>query len=110
MLIQQIGYEKICQELQAVSIDSWQEYKLIKIDADVDEEQIYLLKMNCPSTGKIHALLVGPDLQTAREAIGWINWGIQKKLPCRFKLLKKFVVALKRKPRATTEHDISRGF
>ena len=76
ILIQEIGYVRICQELQAIELDSWQEYTLLKIDSDVDVEPIYLLKMSCPSTGYIHALRVPPDVPSAREAIAWVNWGI----------------------------------
>nr|WP_264196540.1 hypothetical protein [Microseira wollei] len=32
--------------------------------------------MTCPSTGHIHALRVPPDMTSAREAIRWVNWGI----------------------------------
>jgi hypothetical protein len=76
VLIQGIGYARICQELQAIELDTWQEYTLLKIDADVDEESIYLLKMTCPSTGFIHVLRVPPNMKSAREAIGWVNWGV----------------------------------
>ncbi|BAY20425.1 hypothetical protein NIES2100_01660 [Calothrix sp. NIES-2100] len=76
VLIQGIGYARICQELQAIELDSWAEYTLLKIDADVDEEPIYLLKMTCPSTGFIHALRVPPEMKSAHEAICWVNWGI----------------------------------
>lgn len=76
VLIQGIGYSRICQELQAVELDSWQEYTLLKIDLDVDVEPIYLLKMICPSTSYIHALRVPPNMTSAREAICWVNWGV----------------------------------
>ncbi|MBE8996665.1 hypothetical protein IQ274_00125 [Nostoc sp. LEGE 12447] len=76
VLIQGIGYARICQELQAIELDTWQEYTLLKIDADVDEESIHLLKMTCPSTGFIHALRVPPNMKSAREAIRWVNWGV----------------------------------
>lgn len=81
VLIQGIGYARVCQDLQAEELDSWAEYTLLKIDLDIDddeeqEEPIYLLKMTCPSTGAIHALRVPPDIQSAREAIRWVNWGI----------------------------------
>ncbi|MCC5660643.1 hypothetical protein LC608_27420 [Nostoc sp. XA010] len=66
----------ICQELQAIELDFWKEYTLLKIDNDVDEEAIYLLKMTCPSTGFIHALRVPPNMNSAHEAIHWVNWGI----------------------------------
>lgn len=76
ILIQGIGYGRICQELQAIELDSWREYTLLKIDADADIEPIYLLKMICPSTAAIHALRVPPNLLTARAAIRWANWDI----------------------------------
>src|ERR687885_984531 len=75
ILIQKIGYDRICQQLQAVELDTWQEYTLLKID-NADVEPIYLLKMTCPSTGFIHALRVPPNISSAREAIRWVNWGI----------------------------------
>ncbi|MEH1856315.1 MAG: DUF6745 domain-containing protein [Nostoc sp.] len=76
VLIEGIGYTRICEDLQAIELDTWQEYTLLKIDADVDEEPIYLLKMTCPSTGFIHALRVPPNMNSAREAISWVNWGV----------------------------------
>ncbi|MEG4217233.1 leucine-rich repeat domain-containing protein [Microcoleus sp. Pol14C6] len=75
VLIEAIGYERICQELQARQIDIWQEYALLQID-NADVEPICLLKMICPSTGFIHALRVPPNLTSAREAIRWVNWDI----------------------------------
>jgi internalin A len=75
VLIQGIGYDRLCQELSAKQIDSWQEYALLQID-NADVEPICLLKMTCPSTGFIHALRVPPNLTSAREAIGWVNWDI----------------------------------
>ena len=75
VLIQGIGYDRIIQELAAEQIDSWQEYALLKID-NADVEPIYLLKMTCPSTAFIHALRVPPNLTSAREAIRWVNGGI----------------------------------
>jgi hypothetical protein len=75
LLIQEIGYDRICSELQATQLDSEQEYTLLRID-DADVEPMYLLKMTCPSTRFIHALRVPPNISSAREAIRWVNWGI----------------------------------
>jgi internalin A len=75
VLIEGIGYDRLIQELSAKQIDSWQEYALLQID-NADVEPICLLKMTCPSTGFIHALRVPPNLASAREAIGWVNWDI----------------------------------
>ncbi|MBW4694933.1 MAG: hypothetical protein KME27_24550 [Lyngbya sp. HA4199-MV5] len=76
VLIQGIGYTRICQELQAVALDSWREYTLLKIEAEADVEPIVLLKMTCPSTHHIHALRVPPAMTSAREADRWVNHGI----------------------------------
>ncbi len=84
LLIERIGYDRICQLLQAVELDSWQEYTLLKIDFaddtrfDYEPHAIpaYLLKMTCPSTGHIHALRVPPEVESAKEAIRWVNWDI----------------------------------
>jgi hypothetical protein len=77
VLIQAIGYQRICQELRAIELDSWQEYTLLKIDNEVDIEPIHLLKMTCPSTGHIHVLRVPPQVRSAKEAISWVNWEIE---------------------------------
>ncbi|MCM1983292.1 DUF6745 domain-containing protein [Lyngbya confervoides] len=76
VLIQGIGYSRLCQELDAEILDRWREYSLLRIDHPVDIEPIFLLKMTCPSTGYIHATRVPPDLRSAREAIRWVNWDI----------------------------------
>lgn len=33
--------------------------------------------MTCPSLGFVHALRVSPDMKSAREAICWVNWGVE---------------------------------
>jgi leucine-rich repeat protein SHOC2 len=86
ILLQQIGYERICQELDAIELDIWREYKLLKIDGierfrdwrrgrDINEPMV-LLKMTCPSTGHIHVLRVPPEMTSAEAAITWVNHGI----------------------------------
>ena len=68
---------KNCQELEAIELDSWREYTLLKIDKEIDIEPIHLLKMTSPSTGYIHVLRVPPSYTgSAREAIKWVNRGI----------------------------------
>lgn len=75
-LIQKIGYEKILRDLQSTELDRWQEYTLLRINSSVDIEPIHLLKMICPSTLHIHVLRVPPTMTSAREAIRWVNGGI----------------------------------
>ena len=75
-LIQGIGYDRICQELKATQLDTWQEYQLLRINKIVDWGGVHLLKMTCPSTGYIHAIRVPPNISSARDAIKWVNWEI----------------------------------
>jgi|GEM_PF-690308 len=74
VLLQGIGYDRLCLELQAEALDSWREYTLLRIAPTIDVEPIYLLKMTCPSTHYIHATRVPPSIQSARAAIRWVNW------------------------------------
>jgi hypothetical protein len=76
VLIQGVGYDKICTELNATELDHWEDYTLLEIQDPVDVEPIHLLKMTCPSTGHIHAVRVPPTDRTARAALLWMNWGI----------------------------------
>jgi len=92
ILIQEIGYARVCQELQLEELDSWREYTLLKLPiyddfgpsvtwratfqrADEEAGATFLLKMTCPSTGLVYALRVPPNVGSAREAATWINWG-----------------------------------
>jgi internalin A len=82
ILIQEIGYARICSELQVTELDTWQEYTLLTIDFEDDFDAdgmplpVFLLKMICPSTGFIHALRVPPRVRSAKDAIRWVNWDI----------------------------------
>ncbi len=95
VLIDRLGYDRLCQDLQAIALDTWREYTLLKIDRVeailedvhahmpiepkiivVDREPMLLLKMTCPSTAHIHILRVPPEMTSAEAAIIWINHGI----------------------------------
>jgi hypothetical protein len=84
VLIENIGYEKICEDLGAIALDTWQEYTLLKIDGIPEYEDdgtftgepMILLKMTCPSTNHIHILRVPPEMTSAEAAITWVNHGI----------------------------------
>lgn len=88
VLLQGIGYERLCQELGVESVDQWQDYTLLRILLQESrskipefweedpETEVCLLQMVCPSTGYTHLLRVPPFFRSAREAIIWINRGI----------------------------------
>jgi hypothetical protein len=75
LLIETIGYGKICRDLNAKNMDSWREYELLRID-NADVEPIVMVKMTCPSTRMIHAHRVHPSITSARAAITAVNGGI----------------------------------
>lgn len=79
ILIQGIGYNRICAELDASELDEWQEYTLVKLDHvidDIDGKPLMFVKMTCPSTQFTHIIRVPPTMTTARAAIRWVNWDI----------------------------------
>jgi leucine-rich repeat protein SHOC2 len=95
LLIEQVGYERLCDELNSITLDNWREYTLLKIDKveTIYEEDNYdpidspeetlrerepmlLLKMTCLSTNHIHILRVPPEMTSAEAAITWVNHGI----------------------------------
>jgi leucine-rich repeat protein SHOC2 len=90
VLINWIGYEKICESIGAIPIDTWREYTLLRIDRvetiynedrePIDTEPLILLKMICPSTAHIHILRVPPEMVSAEEAITWVNHDIHPDL------------------------------
>ncbi|WP_295613636.1 leucine-rich repeat domain-containing protein [Chamaesiphon sp. GL140_3_metabinner_50] len=88
-IIELVGYKRICEVLNAIKIDAWREYVLLKINdfqpffkrltwpqKPIGKEPIALLKMSCPSTGHVYILRVPPDMTSAEEAIVWVNHGI----------------------------------
>jgi leucine-rich repeat protein SHOC2 len=86
ILIEQLGYQNITEELNSLIIDTWREYILLKVEKvnqvynevtqTIDIEPMVLLKMTCPSTQHIHVLRVPPEIESAEAAITWVNHGI----------------------------------
>lgn len=90
ILIQEIGYARLGQDLQAEELDSWREYTLLRLPIYDDfttsvqtrvsstqaTDAMYLLKMTCPSTNFVYMLRVPPSMRLARDAATWVNWEI----------------------------------
>ncbi|NJR69677.1 MAG: hypothetical protein HC771_14205 [Synechococcales cyanobacterium CRU_2_2] len=92
-MTQEIDYASLCQELPTEVLDTWQEYTLIRLAIHDDPshaalwwgpsiidglEATYLLKIICPSNGEAHLVRVPPHLASAREAVTWVNPGIDR--------------------------------
>jgi hypothetical protein len=90
-MTQKNDYARLCQELGTRVLDSWQEYTLLRLPIHDDPshaalwlgpsivdglEATYVLKTTCPSSGKIYAVRVPPNLYSAKEAASWIDQGI----------------------------------
>ncbi|BAY09254.1 DUF6745 domain-containing protein [Calothrix sp. NIES-2098] len=77
-LIQEITDIQRIERAVVTQLDSEQEYTLLKIDDNVNAKTIYFLKMTCPITREVHALIHVPaDIKSAHQAILWVNWGIE---------------------------------
>jgi hypothetical protein len=74
--IERIEGNKIDRLILAEGEVTGDKHRISEGQAELYDRDGILLKMTCPSTKHIHALRVPPDLQTAREAIRWINWDI----------------------------------
>jgi hypothetical protein len=87
MLIEAIGYARLCQELAAEAVDSWREYTLLRLPFKDDYDNawstgnrdinpVFALKMTCSSTGLVYFIRVPPEMRSARAAARWVNLGI----------------------------------
>jgi len=71
VLLREVGYSRIMQEIPNTLIHSDRDMELRRIDAAVDVEPITLLKVTCPSTGAFYTLRVPPDSGTCEAARAW---------------------------------------
>lgn len=76
-IIRKVECSRILQKLNAKKLDSYMEYELYLIE-NIDVEPVHILKAECPSTGVFYSLRVPPTIFKARDAINWVNMGIDK--------------------------------
>ena len=76
ILLKHLPAEKIYQELGGKTLDKYQGYELIELGV-TDQIQYRYCSMRCPSTGDKYLLRVPPDVNTAHEAITWVNHGVK---------------------------------
>ena len=79
LIIKKIGWAKILSDLNAQLINEWNSYELYRIQPkdQLISESFQLLKMKCPSAGSDYVLCVPPHSNSAKEAVKWINRGIE---------------------------------
>lgn len=84
-LIQRIGVERICEELQAEEIDAWQNSVLLRIEAhqseqvrvddnEQDEEEPIILLKTISEIGHVQVTCVDSCITTVEEALEWLSY------------------------------------
>ncbi|RMG36641.1 MAG: hypothetical protein D6732_08030 [Methanobacteriota archaeon] len=69
VILEVLGYEKVIEALEMKKISEWREYELYELD--LPDEPLHLLKMVCPSTGRVYVEGVPPNITDAEEARKW---------------------------------------
>ncbi len=70
-IVRKIGIERVCRELKAKTIDSWNGYELLELPLPGMAIRAKYLKMRNPSLGVYHLEGVPPDIKTCRDALSW---------------------------------------
>ena len=73
-LIQGIGYTRICQQWQAVQLDSWKKCTLLKINVKGEEPRICLLITIGKKNELMEFIEVPPNVRTVAEALRYLHW------------------------------------
>lgn len=79
LLIESIGTQKIFEALKGQSISRWKDYELFKLPIEGSED-IHMLKMVCPSTGRVYIEGVPPSISDAEQAFKWQWYGENEKV------------------------------
>lgn len=74
-----IGWVNLLERMNTVEIDSWEEYKLLRIVRErVNVQPMQFLKATNPNTGEVRVSRVSMRFASAIEAVRWINQGRTK--------------------------------
>jgi hypothetical protein len=67
-LFQGVDYLKVCQKFPTTELDIWKNCTLLKIDQEINGEQVHVLKVVEPTSRNVYAVRVSSHLRTARGA------------------------------------------
>ena len=71
-----IGWVNLLEKMNTVEIDSWEEYKLLRIVRErVNVQPMQFLKATNPNTGEVRISRVSMRFASAVEAVRWVNQG-----------------------------------
>ncbi len=75
VLIERIGYEKFIEQVGGLvkdkDTDPGGDRQLVQVPFD-DDEPLVVLKVTCPSTGRIYVARVPPYMHSCRQAAAWM--------------------------------------
>lgn len=75
VLLERMGHERFVEQVQPEVLNADSDpggaRRLLRISMG-DDEPLYLLAVQCPSTGRQYTLRVPPTMQTCRQAAAWI--------------------------------------
>ncbi|MCC5642540.1 hypothetical protein LC607_06155 [Nostoc sp. CHAB 5824] len=75
-LIDDIGWAHLLEKMNTVEIDSWEEYKLLRIVRErINVQPMQFLKATNPNTGEVRVSRVSMRFASAIEAVRWVNQG-----------------------------------
>jgi hypothetical protein len=71
-----IGWVNLLEKMNTVEIDSWEEYKLLRIVRErINVQPMQFLKATNPNTGEVRVSRVSMRFASAIEAVRWVNQG-----------------------------------
>ncbi|WP_445626870.1 DUF6745 domain-containing protein [Nostoc sp. DSM 114167] len=68
-----LAWTKIFEKMKAVEIDSWEEYKLLRVVEGINVQPKQFLKVINPNTGEVQVFRVSMRFTSAIEAARWVN-------------------------------------
>jgi len=69
--LEALGYEKFLTQLPHEVIHRDNDQELVRMRWHKQEEEVFLVKVKCPSTGAFYTLRVPPYVQNIKQAIAW---------------------------------------
>ena len=75
ILIEGIGYKRICRRRACKELDRFEDSVLLEIDLQDNPKPARLLKLKYVDTDKIDILRVPPNIDSVKKAIKWVDWG-----------------------------------
>jgi len=80
-LLEELGYARIARELPGECLDSAEGQELLRFVWHKEEEPLYLVKVQCPTTRAFYTLRVPPHVRSVKEAIAW-TFGVPQEEYC----------------------------